>query len=56
MTATIDAQERALASTEEFKKSADAHRASLEGKVKGLEEAVTFMDEHCLPDRGQRAG
>ena len=56
MTATIDAQERALTSAVEFKKSADAHRIALEGKIKGPEEAVTFRDEHCLPDRGQRAG
>ena len=45
MTAAIDAQEKALAVAEEFKKNADARRIALEGMIKKLEEGVVLRDE-----------
>ena len=43
--ATIDAQKKALAAAEDFKKRAGAHRLELEKKIKTLEDAVKFWDE-----------
>ena len=45
MTADIEAQKKALASAEEARKRADAHRTTLEKKIKELGEAIAFRDE-----------
>ena len=42
---SVEAQKKALAAAEEFKKGTDARRIALEGKIQELEGAVAFRDE-----------